>query len=62
MNCLTVNCDNPVKNNETKYCQKHKCNHCNDEAIYFNIACVKHKNFDGGPFTYPDENGVFEKK
>jgi hypothetical protein len=56
MKCTSKNC-------ETKFCQKHKCSHCNDEATDFSyLACNKHKNFEGGPYVFPDENGLFAKK
>ena len=61
--CLTLNCNEPRQNYQTNFCKKHKCSHCNNEANYYiNVSCVEHKDFSGGPYTYPNKDGKFEKK
>lgn len=60
--CKRMNCDKLQYHNLTKFCERHKCSHCCKEATILDLACDEHKNYDGGPYTYPDDNGEFRNK
>ena len=62
MNCIKENCDRPIQHDLTKYCKVHKCSHCDEQATYLNISCEKHKFFEGGAYTYPNDSGKFASK